>query len=245
MIEYKTVRSLKRKTLSLQVKHGQVTVRAPYFISSSFINDFVLDKTPWLKNKIAEQITTNQDKCNFEDGSLVLHLGIERQLNVILAKRSAVYLNDENNSVVVAVGSQVIANITMKSGDDLVVQKRLFQEQVKKQLEGFFKAQMTSYLDQYLGDFVELTKLEPKSFQVRQYKSRWGSCNSKKELQFNYLLLMAPPWVINYVIIHELCHLKHLNHSSDFWHLVSSFEPDFRLAKAWFKTHQSKLHWRV
>ena len=85
--------------------------------------------------------------------------------------------------------------------------------------------------------------LTPSKIKIRQYKARWGSCNSRKEVSLNYLLMMAPLWVIDYVIIHELCHLVHMNHSSQFWALVKLHCPDYNTAKQWLITHQKDLHW--
>ena len=245
MLPYTIVRSRKRKTLSLQVKHGQITVRAPYFVAESFIDQFVVDKTNWLQDKIHEQSQQKDERCSFENGADILFLGTSRQLVIVESNTPSVYLDENENTLIVSIGSRSRSHIFTKSGDDAQLQRQLLALQVKKQLEAFFKDQLTGYLDYHLAHFVDLTHLQPKSFHVRQYKSRWGSCNSKGELQFNYLLVMAPSWVIDYVIVHELCHLKFLNHSKDFWQLVSTFQPDFRLAKAWFKKHQSQLHWRI
>ena len=80
---------------------------------------------------------------------------------------------------------------------------------------------------------------------IRQYSARWGSCNNRKEISFNYLLMMAPPWVIDYVVIHELCHLTHLNHSQHFWQLVIKHCAYFQEAKQWLKHHQTELIWQL
>lgn len=70
---------------------------------------------------------------------------------------------------------------------------------------------------------------------VRSQKSRWGSCSAKGNLSFNCLLMLAPPEVIDYVIVHELCHLKQMNHSPKFWDEVEKIMPDYRQAKQWLK----------
>jgi predicted metal-dependent hydrolase len=115
--------------------------------------------------------------------------------------------------------------------------------QVKKQLEQYFIAQAQLYIPTRLNILSELVDLFPVSYKIRQYKSRWGSCNNRQELSFNYLLMMSPDWVVDYVIIHELCHLKHLNHSADFWLLVEKFSPEFKLAKRWLHDRQIELQW--
>ena len=115
--------------------------------------------------------------------------------------------------------------------------------QIKKQLATWLKEQACHYITTKLPLLVTQTGLTPISFKIRLYKARWGSCNNKGELSFNYLLMMAPLWVVDYVIIHELCHLKHLNHSNKFWQLVDQYYPNYKDAQLWLKKHQSQLTW--
>ena len=76
---------------------------------------------------------------------------------------------------------------------------------------------------------------------VRDQKSRWGSCSSKGTLSFNYRLIFAPPKVLDYVVVHELCHLTHMNHSKDFWNMVERIMPDYRVYRTWLKDHGQEL----
>ncbi len=77
---------------------------------------------------------------------------------------------------------------------------------------------------------------------IRDQKTRWGSCSSTGTLSFNYRLMFAPPRVLDYVVVHELCHLTHMNHSRDFWNLVASVMPDYKQYKAWLKEHGQELN---
>ncbi|NLL76797.1 MAG: M48 family metallopeptidase [Clostridiales bacterium] len=76
---------------------------------------------------------------------------------------------------------------------------------------------------------------------VRDQKTRWGSCSSKGTLSFNWRLMLAPPAVLDYVIVHELCHLTHMNHSRDFWECVGTILPDYKKHKKWLKEHGHEL----
>jgi predicted metal-dependent hydrolase len=118
-------------------------------------------------------------------------------------------------------------------------------EQVKKRLEAWLKAKASDYILDKVTEYSEQLVLYPKIVNIRQYKARWGSCNNRGELSFNYLLMMAPNWVIDYVIIHELCHLKYLNHSSSFWQLVQCHCPYYKDAKLWLKANQTNLYWSL
>lgn len=82
----------------------------------------------------------------------------------------------------------------------------------------------------------KLTMLSPSSVGIRRYKGRWGCCDSKNNLVFNYILFMLPPKVQRYVIIHELCHVLCHNHSAAFWKLVSDYEPDYKRLKKQLST---------
>lgn len=76
---------------------------------------------------------------------------------------------------------------------------------------------------------------------IRHQKSRWGSCSSKGNLNFNCLLMLCPEEILDSVIIHELCHLVHPNHSKDFWNMVEKFDPDYKIHRQWLKDNGSKL----
>lgn len=76
---------------------------------------------------------------------------------------------------------------------------------------------------------------------IKALKSRWGSCSAKRNLNFNCLLALCPSEVVDYVIIHELCHLKELNHSKKFWAEVSKYCPDYKAQKLWLKLHGNEL----
>lgn len=76
---------------------------------------------------------------------------------------------------------------------------------------------------------------------IRDQKSRWGSCSSRGTLSFNYRLIFAPPRILDYVVVHELCHLTHMNHSKDFWNMVASIMPEYKEYKNWLKEHGQEL----
>lgn len=80
---------------------------------------------------------------------------------------------------------------------------------------------------------------------IRSQISRWGSCSAKGNLNFNCLLMLCPKEVLDYVVIHELCHLKEMNHSKQFWSLVEHFCPDYNRFKKWLKEHGSVLISRI
>jgi predicted metal-dependent hydrolase len=237
VIEYQVVRS-RRKTLSLQVREGQVLVRAPYSVDEKFINAFIQKKTSWLKAKIAQQNQVDDFCCDFAQGSSLFLFGELVTLNITFAKQA-------NMLLIEGINNQQTLNIVLAERNYKKLNgKVLLAAAVKKQIESYFKRQAEDIIPQKVTAFSQKTSLTPTSIKIRQYIARWGSCNNRGELSFNYLLMMLPAHVIDYVIVHELCHLQHLNHSKEFWQLVGKYFPNYIQAKQWIKANQSALLWR-
>ncbi len=98
-----------------------------------------------------------------------------------------------------------------------------------------------AFLPSLIQEYAQRLDVYPSHVTVRSQKTRWGSCSSKGGLNFNCLLALTPDHVRRYVVIHELCHLKEMNHSPAFWRLVASQMPDYRKAKEWLKSHGQQL----
>ncbi len=94
-------------------------------------------------------------------------------------------------------------------------------------------ARVVHYHQQTGGQYTSIT--------IRDQKSRWGSCSSRGTLSFNYRLIFAPAKVLDYVVVHELCHLSHMNHSGDFWNMVEEIMPDYQVYKNWLRDHGREL----
>lgn len=104
-------------------------------------------------------------------------------------------------------------------------------------IQAFMQKQAVAYLEPKLAHYAQQIGVEPKSLTVKGYKSRWGSCYADGRIQFNWRLMQAPSWVVDYVVVHELCHLVHANHSKAFWDLVNRHYPQTPQAKLVMKTH--------
>lgn len=99
-----------------------------------------------------------------------------------------------------------------------------------------------SYFTKRCEYYQQLTGGRYTRITIRDQKTRWGSCSSTGTLSFNYRLMFAPPRVLDYVVVHELCHLTHMNHSRAFWDLVASVLPDYRVYRSWLKEHGQELN---
>ncbi len=78
---------------------------------------------------------------------------------------------------------------------------------------------------------------------IRNQKTRWGSCSSKQNLNFNCLLLRAPDEILDYVVVHELCHIRHMDHSKEFWNDVEKILPDYKKRRKWLKDYGDRLYY--
>lgn len=112
-------------------------------------------------------------------------------------------------------------------------------------LEKRYKEAAREYIpkraDYYLAAYPYLFPRSYSRISVREQKTRWGSCSSKGTLSFNWKLMLAPPAILDYVIVHELCHLAHMNHSERFWSSVAAVLPDYKERRKWLKEHGNEL----
>lgn len=108
-------------------------------------------------------------------------------------------------------------------------------------LEKRFRKAAKEYFPRRCAELQKLTGGYYTKITIRNQKTRWGSCSQTGTLSFNYRLMMAEPAVIDYVIIHELCHLTHMNHSKAFWDKVAGIMPDYKIHMSWLKEHGNEL----
>jgi predicted metal-dependent hydrolase len=97
-----------------------------------------------------------------------------------------------------------------------------------KALKKFYKKEAKKYIEKRLRLYQPKFKTKYKSFEIESVDARWGSCSSQRNLTFNWKLMLFPEEAIDYVVIHELCHLEHLNHDRSFWRLVGKHCPDYK-----------------
>lgn len=109
-------------------------------------------------------------------------------------------------------------------------------------LEKWFRKEAALILREKAEEFAKILSVEFKEIHIKDQRSRWGSCSSKGNLNFNWRIVMAPELVCDYVVIHELCHLKHMNHSEAFWQLVRSICPEYKQYRRWLKENGMSLY---
>lgn len=111
---------------------------------------------------------------------------------------------------------------------ELIKTEGLSEAELKVNLKKFYFSSCKDIIQERIKTYEKQLKVKAKSFEIEESTKRWGSCNSDKRLTFNYKLSMAPIEVIDYIIVHELCHLSHMNHDRSFWRLVGSVMRDYK-----------------
>jgi len=225
-IDYHLKKSHKRKTIAINIKNAEVTVLAPNFVPKSYIDELVIKKHQWIKSKVDKQkldvFVIKNKKSALENQHFQL---FGQTISIVCYRAKASSIKFEDNTLFLYASTRV-KNINSH-----------YQNQIKE----FLKLSLQTYLDFKLVEIANTMHLKFTNYQVKTYKRRWGSCNSKKELTFNILLAGAPKWVIDYVIVHEIAHLKYLNHSQRFWCLVNSHYSNVKEAEAWLKINAMSL----
>lgn len=198
MIEYEIKRS-QRKTLAIQIKpDGKIEVRCDYSVKDAVIRDFVQSKEKWI-NKHLERIAT-REKTPLVFGSKALFLGKEYE---ITASDDRSYFDSE----------KIYIN---KNAD------------IYAALGSFYKTAAQKFLPDMVHSKERIMNLYANKIGITAAKTRWGSCSGRNNINFSWRLMMAEPEVIDYVIVHELAHIKEKNHGKRFWQLVEKYEPNYR-----------------
>jgi hypothetical protein len=215
--EYQVKKS-KRKTMSLEIKQdGAVLVRVPNLTPDFLIKKFVQQNGKWIEKKRAKAIKRHRVVLNkhFVPGEKFLFLGEEYDLKLIAGKGL-----DLDGDFKLGLASQ---------------------DKAREVFEKWYKQEFRSLIEERVEYFADMFGYKYDKLRISSAKTRWGSCSSNKTLSFVWRLVMAPMEVIDYVAVHELAHLKHMDHSSRFWNEVERMMPDYKQHKAWLKENGWRL----
>ena len=219
-------RTKRKKTISILIKDGNVEVKAPFNLKKNEIDAFILKKEKWIKNKILLQKKIKQlPKKKFIDGEVFKFLGKDLILKININDVIRTYIKNDYICL------------------DLKNNSKNNRDKIKKELELFYRSFSEKILKEKTLIESKKMNLKVEKIKVRSYKNRWGSCSSNGDISYNWKLIMAPEKIINYVIIHELCHLIHFNHSRNYWKEVSKKLPNYRKSKEWLKSNQYLFNW--
>lgn len=130
-------------------------------------------------------------------------------------------------------------------GQTLAIPDRFQHESERVQAQAiinWYRKTAAAYIRKLVQELAPNLGVTPKRIAIKHSTSRWGSCSALGNLNFTWHILQAPLPVLRYLVIHEMAHLKHPNHSRDFWQFVATHDPDFHMHKTWLKHHQVQLH---
>ncbi|WP_413302687.1 SprT family zinc-dependent metalloprotease [Bacillus sp. 1P10SD] len=114
-------------------------------------------------------------------------------------------------------------------------------EKIKQTLKRFYYQQCKTIVEKSISTYQSYFKSKPRSIRITDSKTTWGTCDSRHHLTFNWRLAMAPQSVIDYVVVHEMCHMVHLNHDRSFWRLVGKIMPDYKEKENWLALSNWKM----
>lgn len=219
-MSYQLVYSTKRRSVALQIKQGQLTVRAPVGVSEADIKRLIIAKQPWIDKHL--ELAKTQVAPDWLALKRLPFQQRQLTLNVHVSTQPEVYLDEDKLQVSLSSRCQA----------------KNLETHARKQIKHWYQQQAQQWFGQRLAFWQQEMALTAAHFGIGDWKSRWGYCNSKAELGFNWRLMMVPDWVADYVVVHELAHLRHLNHSAKFWQLVHKHYPKARAAAEFLKQNQ-------
>lgn len=231
-LSYKLTKS-RRKSLAIIIKpDGSLHVKAPNFVSGKQIEGYILKKSNWIlktldrfsKQEAETDADFRKDKL-FISGDILSFMGKDYTLTVNNSdeKRSFVRINEIDSEIILKTGRI----------NDFDYKRAI--------LEAWFRVMAKEVINEKADYFSRLLSVTYNDIRIKEQKSLWGSCSSRGNLNFNWRIIMAPEDVIDYLVIHELCHRRFMNHSLDFWASVGSAMPDYKSKRKWLKDNSRML----
>lgn len=228
VFDYQIKRS-KRKTVAIHVYHNQVEVRAPLRTPHYFIKDFIAQKQDWILKQLAVQQQKSAEIFAIKHATSIPFLGQTKVLSFQTAAKNKVFLDN----------------------DKLVIQGKNVQQpdctdtnnEAKKLFEAWLKQQAKTHITPKTEALAKKLNLDDRlnAVRFRKTKSKWGHCTAEGLIQYNWLIMMTPEPVVDYLIAHEVCHLAHLNHSPQYYALLASVCEDYQLSCRWLRQHEHRF----
>ncbi|MDF9390955.1 MULTISPECIES: M48 family metallopeptidase [Methylococcus] len=229
---YRLRRSPRAKYLRLLIRPDGIEVVAPAGLSDATVLAFVRQHSGWaqarleeLRARLAGLRQSRGEHFPAEGGSVPLE-GRETPLFIEETAGSRIRISLEGG------GLRLILPQTCGAERDRYVRQALF---------GWMKRRLPGRVTELIERHAPLHGLYPRQLRIKSMRTRWGSCGPANDVNLNWLLGLAPLSVLEYVVVHELCHIRHRNHSRDFWELVAAHLPNWRQERQWLKTHGGGL----
>lgn len=208
-LEYELVRS-KIKNMYILIRNGKVIVKAPNNISENRIKDFINSKEDWINKKLKEFEKKSFKEKSYVSGEVFKILGNDYILNIEYGDFEKASVNLDNGYI----------NICVSENCEIA--------KIKELIEKMYYKIALMIVDKSVNMWKNILKIAPDVVVIKKLKTAWGKCNSKRKITINPDLMKYDQRVIDYVVLHEFCHLRYMNHSKDFWNMVGKFMPNYK-----------------
>jgi len=223
-IEYRVLKTRQNRNIRLTVSgRNGVRISAPRYVPERELHAMVSEKAEWILDRVREfeKLEDEQPRWQYRDGASVLLQGKWTPLRVETWQKNSGRIHLAEDRIVIQVPEH------MRKRDDVL--RDLFERWIRR-----WAAQE---LPRRMDYHASLMQLRHRRVSVRDQRSKWGSCSAAGNISLNMRLMLVPPETANYIIIHELAHLRELNHSPRFWHIVEQYCPDRRAHQRWLRDH--------
>lgn len=232
-VPFRLVRVARRRNVHVLVDDdGELSVRAPWRYSLKLAHAAIAEHRPWVIKSLRSASESRRrrpklvsgSKLSLMDDRLTLQIRVNAQLSLLPDSEPALLQRGQTGEALTRREGAVYRN-----RQHLCVELHsLNSGMVRQLLEDWFRQQAAQRLPDRLYELARSLDVEPSRVQIRAQKCRWGSCSSAGDISLNWRLVLLPLSLADYVLVHELCHLRHMDHSRDFWRLVASLIPDYR-----------------
>lgn len=215
-----------RKTIGISIDgYGNIEVQAPKKTPDERVHQVLEENWELIQQKVKEM----KDRLNGP------------QKKVYENEESFLYLGN-TYPIKLFQNTNISKDYVVFEGEELHIYVRLLdEEKIKQALKRFYYRQCKALVEKSISTFQSNFKTKPRSIRITDSKLTWGTCDSKLQLTFNWRLAMAPREVIDYVVVHEMCHMVHLNHDRSFWRLVGKIMPDYKEKENWLALSNWKM----
>ena len=217
--------SERARRLRLSVSEAGVTVTLPRGIAAGEAEKFIQQNAAWLDEQLRKMAKTQQKKARQAlPKDVILLRGKPTQVKVVVE-------SDRKSRALVRETAGRL-HVALPEGSE--TQKGQFIEKALREMA-------REEVEQAVTEHARAMRVNPKAVTIRDQRTRWGSCSNRGTLSFNWRLIMAPPEVLTYVVVHELAHLREANHSPVFWQVVARYYPAYKEARLWLKRNTHLL----
>ncbi len=228
---YRIRRSQRVSNARIVVKPGQVEVVAPLQIPEHKLHKFVQAKQEWVTQALKKMAASSPQRSPF--------VPTEYKSGANLAYQGKMYVLTVKPSKLKRAKIEFTDGYTAYVPESISLDEH--NHQIREALIRWMKKQTKQLVEQIVEIHAGKKQLTPRTITIKTQKSRWGSCGIHNDININWLLIMAPREVLEYVVVHELCHIRVKNHSSQFWSLVAEHLPDYQIRRNWLKKQGRSL----